>query len=63
MKRANLKMENELRSEYDLHSLRVRKLGSGRKAFGGKRIRLDPGNFDLILGCKMKRNRSNFKYE
>lgn len=42
MKRANLKMENELRPEYDLHSLRVRKLGSGRKSFGETTLRLDP---------------------
>ncbi len=28
-------MEDELRSEYDLKSLRVRSLGSGRKSFGG----------------------------
>lgn len=27
-------MEDELRSEYDLKSLRVRKLGSFRKSFG-----------------------------
>lgn len=35
-------MEDELRSEYDLRSLRVRKVGSGRKSFGGTMIRLDP---------------------
>jgi len=34
--------EDELRSEYDLQSLRVRKLGSGRKSFGETTIRLDP---------------------
>lgn len=28
-------MDDELRPEYDLKSLRVRKLGSGRKSFGG----------------------------
>lgn len=37
-----METENELRPEYDLHSLRVRKLGSGRKSFGGTTIRLDP---------------------
>jgi len=37
-----MKTEDELRPEYDLHSLRVRKLGSGRKSFGGTTIRLDP---------------------
>lgn len=34
-------MEDELRSEYDLKSLRVRKLGSGRKSFGGTTVRLE----------------------
>ena len=28
-------MDNELRSEYDLTSLRVRRLGPARKTFGG----------------------------
>lgn len=37
-----METEDELRSEYDLHSLRVRKLSSGRKTFGGTTIRLDP---------------------
>ena len=31
MKEDDLELENEMRSEYDLNSLRVRKLGSGRK--------------------------------
>lgn len=35
-------MEDELHSEYDLKSLRVRKLGSGRKSFGGTTVRLEP---------------------
>lgn len=35
-------MEDELRSEYDLKSLRVRRLGSGRKSFGGTTVRLEP---------------------
>ncbi|AFZ18397.1 hypothetical protein Mic7113_2605 [Allocoleopsis franciscana PCC 7113] len=35
-------MEDDLRSEYDLKSLRVRKLGSGRKSFGGTTVRLEP---------------------
>jgi hypothetical protein len=34
-------MEDELRSEYDLKSLRVRRLGSGRKSFG-ETVRLEP---------------------
>lgn len=35
-------MEDDLRSEYDLKSLRVRKLGSERKSFGGITVQLDP---------------------
>lgn len=34
-------MEDELRSEYDLKSLRIRSLGPGRKSFGGT-VRLEP---------------------
>jgi len=34
-------MNDELRPEYDSRSLRVRKLGPGRKSFGGT-IRLEP---------------------
>lgn len=32
---------NELRPEYDLRSLRVRRLGPGRKSFGGAVVRLE----------------------
>ncbi|WP_426777656.1 hypothetical protein [Lusitaniella coriacea] len=42
MKRDKLEMEDELRSEYNLKNLRVRKLGSGRKSFGGVTVRLEP---------------------
>lgn len=35
-------MEDELRSEYNLKSLKVRRLGSGRKSFGKTTIRLEP---------------------
>jgi hypothetical protein len=31
----NVSDEDEMRPEYDLKSLRVRKLGPGRKSFGG----------------------------
>jgi len=40
MKNDNSELEDELRAEYDLKSLRVRKLGAGRKSFGGVVIRL-----------------------
>jgi hypothetical protein len=42
MKRVKPEMEDDLRSEYDLKSLRVRSLGSGRKSFGGTTVRLEP---------------------
>ena len=35
-------MQNELRSEYDLKSLRVRKIGSERKHFGRYVVQLEP---------------------
>ncbi len=41
MKKVETEMEDELRPEYDLRNLRVRKLGPGRKRFG-EVIRLEP---------------------
>ena len=41
MKKVESELEEDLRHEYDLRSLRVRKLGPGRKAFGDV-IKLDP---------------------
>ena len=41
MKKVKSESEDELRPEYDLHTLRVRKLGPGRKSFGDV-IRLEP---------------------
>jgi hypothetical protein len=35
-------MEDDLRPEYDLKSLRVRRLGSERKSFAGQTVRLAP---------------------
>jgi hypothetical protein len=42
MKRVKPEMEDDLRSEYDLKSLRVRKLGPRRKSFGGTTVCLEP---------------------
>lgn len=42
MKKVETKMDDELRPEYDLKGLRVRKLGPGRKSFGGSVVRLEP---------------------
>lgn len=41
MKKIETEMDDELQPEYDLRSLRVRKLGPGRKKFGDV-IRLEP---------------------
>jgi hypothetical protein len=42
MNRDNPEMEDDLKSEYDLKSLRVRKLGTERKSFAGVTVRLEP---------------------
>jgi hypothetical protein len=42
MKKDKLDMEDELRSEYDLKSLQVRRFSSERKSFGGTTVRLEP---------------------
>jgi hypothetical protein len=42
MEKDNSELEDELLPEYDLKSLRVRKLGSGRKSFGSEVVRLEP---------------------
>jgi hypothetical protein len=41
MKKDKSALEDELRPEYDLRSLRVRKIGPGRRSFGDV-IRLEP---------------------
>ena len=41
MKKVETNINDELRPEYDLRSLRVRKLGPGRKGFAGV-VRLEP---------------------
>jgi hypothetical protein len=41
MKRDEAEMEDDLRTEYDLKSLRVRKLGSDRKNFAGTTVLLE----------------------
>ncbi len=42
MKKDEPNMEDEIRSEYNLKSLRVRRLGTGRKSFGETTVRLEP---------------------
>lgn len=42
MKKIETEMDDELRPEYDLKSLRVRRFGPARKTFGGSVVRLEP---------------------
>jgi hypothetical protein len=42
MKKVKSEIEDDLQPEYDLKSLRVRKMGAGRKSFGGSTVRLEP---------------------
>lgn len=48
MKKAETEMDDELRPEYDLASLQVRKLGPARKSFGGSVVRLEPDVADVF---------------
>ncbi|MBI3359433.1 MAG: hypothetical protein HY201_03485 [Nitrospirae bacterium] len=41
MKKVKTEMDDDLRSEYDLKSLRIRKVGYERKSFGGPIFRLE----------------------
>ena len=41
MKRDKSDIEEDLRTKYDLKSLRVRRLGSDRKSFSGVTVRLE----------------------
>ncbi|MFH1742367.1 MAG: hypothetical protein ABIH23_25460 [bacterium] len=42
MKEVKTEIEDDLRPEYDLRILRVRKLGPERKIFGGSTVHLEP---------------------
>ena len=48
MKNPDLELEDDLRSEYDLKSLRVRRLGPDRKSFGEDVVRLEPDVAELF---------------
>ena len=47
MNKAETEDKDELRPEYGLKALRVRKLGPGRKSFGGV-VRLEPDVIDAF---------------
>ncbi len=48
MKKDDSEFQDDLRSEYDLKSLRVRRLGPGRKGFGHDLVRLEPDVAELF---------------
>jgi hypothetical protein len=48
MKTAEVDMKDDLRDEYDLTQLRVRKAGPGRKGFGGIDVHLEPDVAELF---------------
>jgi len=47
MKKVESELKDELRPEYDLRTLRVRRFGPGRKSFG-EIIRLEPDVIDAF---------------
>jgi len=55
MKRIEPETNDELRPEYDLRSLRVRKLGPGRKSFGDM-IRLEPDVAEIFPDADSQRS-------
>ena len=59
MKKDELEMEDELRPEYDLKSMRVRKLGSGRRSFAGTTIQLEALRF--LIKVMQQNQLPNFK--
>lgn len=48
MKTADIEMNDDLRDEYDLIQLRVRKVGPGRKGFHGIDVHLEPDVAELF---------------
>ena len=48
MKKVNRKKKDELRPEYDLKRLQVRRLGPGRKSFGSSVVRLEPDVMEVF---------------
>lgn len=48
MRKNENSMDDEIRPEYDLKSLRVRNVGPKRKTFGSLSVRLDPDVAELF---------------
>ncbi|NJK67331.1 MAG: hypothetical protein HC789_10930 [Microcoleus sp. CSU_2_2] len=55
-------MEDVLRSEYDLKSLRVRKLGPGRKIFRGLTVHLEPDVAEMFPDKAVGHKEHNTRY-
>jgi hypothetical protein len=48
MKKVKEDMSDDLRPEYDLKSMRIRKVGPGRAGFGGQLVQLEPDVAELF---------------
>ncbi len=48
MKKGNSEMDDELRTEYDLKRMKVRKMGPERKSFCGSVVHLEPDVAELF---------------
>lgn len=48
MNKVDTEMNDELKPEYDVRSLRVRKPGPGRQNFSGSVVRLEPDEASAI---------------
>ena len=55
MKKVDAEMDDELRPEYDLRDLRVRKVGPKRKSFRGQSIQLEPAVAAVLPDSKIQR--------
>ena len=52
MKKGKSNNADELRPEYDLKSLAVRRLGPGRKSFGSSVVRLEPDVAEVFASAE-----------
>jgi hypothetical protein len=53
MKKDDLELEDNLRSEYDLTSLKVRKMGAGHKNFARTIVRLEPDVAEMFPNAEV----------
>ena len=52
MKKVKARVDDDLRQEYDLQSLRVRKLGPQRKSFGQLAVQIEPDVAEVFPNSK-----------